>query len=58
MKLFTIKYQYFIEYNAYDTLEVYADSVAHAYQQFKKLVCTSNSTKLRNWTGLCDISHK
>lgn len=55
MKLYTIKYDYFIEYSVIDYTAVYADNVAHAYQQFKKIVCTSHDPKFRNWSGLCEI---
>lgn len=55
MKLYTIKYDYFIEYNYMESIQLYADSVAHAYQQFKKIVCTSHDPKFRNWSGLCEI---
>ena len=55
MKLYKIKYDYFIEYDCIDTLELYADSVAHAYQQFKKIINTSHDPKFRNWSGRCDI---
>lgn len=58
MKLYSVTYIYFIEYESSDTVEIYAESVAHAYQQFKKLAYTSASQKLKSWTGVCDIKEK
>lgn len=58
MKLYSVNYTYFIEYESSDTVEIYAENVAHAYQQFKKLVYTSTDRKFRNWAGQCDIKEK
>lgn len=55
MKLYSVNYTYFIEYESSNTIKIYAENVAHAYQQFKKLVNTSADPKFRNWTGQCDI---
>lgn len=61
MKRYKVNYLYALPgWDEFDKTEralevVYADNVEHAYQQFKKLVCTAGKAPLKYWVGGADI---
>lgn len=61
MKRYKVSYLYALPaWDEFDKTEhalevVYADNAEHAYQQFKKLVCTAKNAPLKYWVGGADI---